>query len=119
MAQRIGGTISFAVNGTRYDAKGSFSYNLGTPKREGVVGADTVHGFKEMPQLPFIEGEITDRADLDLRAFMALQDATVSLELANGKSVVLYEAWNASEGGGSTEEGVIPTRFEGRRAEEL
>lgn len=119
MANRIGGTISFSVNGTRYDAKGSFTYNLGTPKREAVVGADRVHGFTEKPQVPFIEGEITDRPDLDLRAFMAAQDATVSLDLANGKSIVLYEAFNASDGGGSSEEGAIPIRFEGLRAEEL
>lgn len=119
MAQRVGGTISFSVNGERHLAKGSWTYHLGTPKREAVVGADEVHGFKETQQVPFIEGEITDRANLDLKAFMEMSDATATLELANGKSINLYDAYNASDGTASSEEGAIPVRFEGKTAEEF
>jgi predicted heme/steroid binding protein len=58
---RRAGRIYFKVDGTQYDAKGSFSYNLGADKRDGIVGADGVHGYKAMPQVPFIEGAVTDR----------------------------------------------------------
>jgi hypothetical protein len=118
MAQRKGGTISFSINGQRYDAKGSFSYNLGVDKKEAIVGADAVHGFKSMPQQPFIEGAITDAADLDLAALMSIEDATVTLTLANGKLITLFEAWNNSEGTATSEEGEIAIRFEGLRAVE-
>src|SRR5690606_31032277 len=85
MSQRRGGLIQFQVNGEIQDAKGNFTYNLGRPQREAIIGADGVHGYKETPQVPFIEGEITDRGNLDLDKLVSTTGATVTLELANGK----------------------------------
>lgn len=116
---RIGGTIALKVNGDIYFAKGNFTYNLGKPKREGVIGADTVHGYKETPQIPFVEGEITDRNELSLEDLVTLDEATITLELANGKVIALSEAWYAGEGTGNTEEGNIACRFEGMSCEEV
>jgi hypothetical protein len=116
---RIGGIIALKVNGDMYFAKGNFTYNLGKPKKEGVVGSDRVHGYKEVPQVPFIEGEITDRNELDLEDLVTLDDATATLELANGKVIMLREAWYAGEGTGNTEEGNIALRLEGMSAEEV
>jgi hypothetical protein len=116
---RRGGVLFLKVNGEIYDAKGNFTYNLGQPKREGIVGADSVHGYKETPQVPFIEGEITDRAGLDLAALCNLDDATATLELANGKVITLRNAWYAGDGTGNTEEGNIDVRFEGLSADEV
>jgi hypothetical protein len=117
-SQRKGGLIQLQVNGVMHDAKGSFSYNLGRPKREAIVGADAVHGYMEKPQVAFIEGEITDRGTLDLNELVTMSDATVTLELANGKIVALRDAWFAGEGTGQTDEGNISVRFEGLSAEE-
>jgi hypothetical protein len=116
---RIGGIIALKVNGDMYFAKGNFTYNLGKPKKEGVVGSDRVHGYKEVPQVPFIEGEITDRNELNLEDLVTLDDATATLELANGKVIMLREAWYAGEGTGNTEEGNIALRLEGMSAEEV
>lgn len=117
--QRRAGIIFVQVDGQQFDAKGNWSYNLGLPKRDGIVGADRVHGFKETPQIPFIEGEITDRSDVDLAKLLAIEDATVTLELANGKVVVLRNAWHAGEGTAQTEEANVAVRFEGLSAEEI
>lgn len=117
--KRVGGIISLKIDGDMYFAKGDFTYNLGLPKKEGVVGADRVHGYKETPQIPFIEGEITDRQEVSLEALMGITDSTITLELANGKVIVLREAWNAAEGTGNTGEGNIGVRFEGMSAEEV
>ncbi len=119
MSQRRGGIIQLQVNGELQDAKGNFTYNLGRPVREAIVGADTVHGFKETPQVAFIEGEVTDRGTLDLAKLVTLTGATVTLELANGKVVVVRDAWFAGEGTGNTEEGNIAVRFEGVSGEEI
>lgn len=110
--RRIGGIIFVAVNGVRIKAKGSWTYNLGVPKRDGVVGSDEVHGFKEMPQLPYIEGAATDTDEQDLEALFQTRDATVTLELANGKVCVWEDAYYAGEGNVTTEEGEIAMRFE-------
>jgi hypothetical protein len=107
------------VNGEIHDAKGNFNYNLGKPKREAIVGADAVHGYKETPQVSFIEGEITDRGTLDLEKLVKLDDATITLELSNGKVFVLRQAWYAGEGTVGTEEANIQVRFEGKSGEEI
>jgi hypothetical protein len=116
---RVGGIIELKVDGSILSAKGNFTYNLGRPMREAVVGSDAVHGFKETPQACFIEGEITDHASLNLDALVRTENATAYLRLANGKAVVLREAWFAGEGTGNTEEGNIAFRLEGTSAEEI
>ena len=116
---RVGGIIEVKANGELYSAKGSWTYNLGRGKREAVVGSDEVHGYKEMPQVPFIEGTVTDREDLDLASLLNVNDATVTLTLANGKVIVLRNSWYAADGNVTTEEGEIETRFEGLSAEEI
>jgi len=119
MSQRVGGIIQLQINGEVYLAKGSFTYNLGRPTREAVVGADKVHGYKETPQVAFIEGEITDDGTLDRDAFVRARDATVTLDLANGKMVALYDAWFGGDGTANTDEGNMAVRFEGVEAEEV
>jgi hypothetical protein len=119
MSQRRAGLIQLQINGEVQDAKGSFNYNLGRPKREAIVGADSIHGFKETPSVAFIEGEITDRGNLDLAKLTLIEDATVTLTLANGKVVVLRDAWFAGEGTAATEEANIAVRFEGAGGEEI
>jgi hypothetical protein len=118
-SQRRAGLIQFNIDGVLYDAKGNFTYNLGRPKREAVIGADGVHGYKETPQPAFIEGEITDRGDLDLNSLVTMSGKTVTLTLGNDKVVALRDAWYAGEGTGNTEEANIAVRFEGKSAEEI
>lgn len=118
--QRIGGTISVQKNGQVQKAKGAFTYNIGRPKREAKTGSDgKVHGYTETAQVPFIEGALTDSGDLDLEDLINTVDATITLQLANGKTILLSEAWYANEGTVSTEEGEIPCRFEGMNGEEV
>lgn len=116
---RRAGVIYFKISGALQEAKGEFTYNLGKPKRTAIVGADSVHGYSEEPQVAFIEGAVTDRADLSLATLLAMDGELVTLELANGKTVSLRDAWYASEGSVKTKEGEIPVRFEGKSAEEV
>jgi hypothetical protein len=119
MSNRVGGIIELKINGTPMSASGSFTYGIGRNKKEAVVGADRVHGYKETPQVAFIEGEITDRRNLDLEALCDLVDATILLEVGNKKRIVLRQAWYAGDGTVSTEEGKIGVRFEGISADEI
>lgn len=116
---RIGGIVEVKIDGALYKAKGEFTYNLGVNKKEAVVGSDGVHGYKEMPKAPFIEGAITDQVDLDVKALQKASNATCTLSLANGKIIVLKDAWYADDGDVSSEEGEIGFRMEGMSAEEI
>lgn len=118
-AKRLGGTIQLKSNGVDYFAKGTFTYNLGVAKKEMIVGSDRVHGYKAVPQKPMIEGVITDTDGLDLKAFQELVDQTVTLDLFNGKTIVLVDAVYAADGDVTTEEGEIQCKFEGTSAREI
>jgi len=112
--------MEILVDGERLDAVGNFSYNLGEPIREALTGPDGVHGYKELPQVPMIEGAVRDRGDLDIRgALLGKTNATVILSKGVNKQVVLRNAWYSGEGTASTEEGEIAFRFEGLSAEEV
>jgi len=121
MGQRKGGIIFFKIDGVQYQAKGAFTTSLGRATREAIVGSDGVHGYKEMPVAPYVEGEITDDLAISLDALSQVTDATVTVEYANGKVFVLRNAWSTNQDGMSvqTEEGNVPIRFEGLSAEEV
>lgn len=119
MAQNRFGLRALKVDGNVYNVKGNVSYNVGNPIREAVVGADRVHGFTEKPQVPFVEGEISDTPDLKLADLTGKIDSTVTVELLNGKVIVLRNAWFAGEGNGNSEEGNIAFRFEGKSGTEI
>jgi hypothetical protein len=120
MAAKIAGVIEVQVNGEVYAAKGDFTYNLGVHKREGIMGADgRLHGFKETPQIAHLEGKLTDRNSFDVKALLNLQNATVTVRLANSKAVVFRSAYFAGEGNVTTGEAEIDFRIESESAEEV
>lgn len=114
---RIGGILAVKVDGEMMYITGNVTYSLGKGLRAGVAGHDQVHGYTEVPQVPYIEGEFTFRPDVDLEAIQDISDATITCELANSKTVVLRKAWYASEGVGNSESGAVAFRFEGMSAE--
>lgn len=109
------GKIYVKINGELRDAKGDYTYNLGKPKRDAIIGADGVHGYKETPQVAFIEGAVTDAPGFSLADLATVDNATVTLELAIGKTIVLNNAWFAGEGSVTTGEAEIAVRFESRQ----
>jgi len=118
-SQRRAGIFYIKVDGSILEAKGNFTYNLGEHKRTAIIGTHKVSGYKEEVQTAFIEGEVTDASDLDLKALVTLEDVDITLELANGKVIVLRQAWYASEGTANTDEANIGVRFEADKAEEI
>jgi hypothetical protein len=117
---RRSGILYVKKQGKLLDVKGNWTYNLGKPKRDAIVGADRVHGYKELPQVAYVEGVITDKGSLDLENdILNVTDETLTLELANGKTIVFREAYFAGEGDVTTEEAEIAVRFEAMSAEEV
>lgn len=116
---RRAGVIQIQADGQVFDAAGDFTHNIGTPKREALIGPSGVQGFKEMPQCAFIEGDIRDSSELDLETVTNITNATITLTQANGKTVMLQGAWWASEGNTNTGEGTIACRFEANTGKEI
>lgn len=115
----IAGIVTVKVDGSQLRVKSNVTYNLGFDKLEGIVGHDGVHGPKSTPQIPYIAFEMTDKADLSWKKLYGIRNATVTADLANGKTIVLRNSWNASDGEGNSEEANSSLRFEGTDAEEI
>lgn len=110
---RIGGIIFVKSDGVAFSAKGSWTINPGVNKKEMIVGSDGPHGYKEMPQISSVSGIITDRDDFDVEALYNTTEATITVELANGKVFTCERAVFSGDGESTTEEGEITAEFQG------
>ncbi len=110
-SQRRGGIIQLQVDGVLQDVHGAFKYSLGTPERSEIIGSGKVLGYSEKPSAAFIEGVFIDKGTFDAKAMFNATDVTVTMPLANGKSIVLRDAWQANPFVGETEEGKLEVRF--------
>ncbi|RZA16240.1 MAG: phage tail protein [Proteobacteria bacterium] len=116
----VGGRILLMRNGIRYRAKGVFSYSLGGPERTIIMGHTGAEGYSEKPTAPYLEGELTDSREFDIkRDLYELKDETIVLELASGKSVVFRNAWYDGTGVVQTDEGNINFRMSAKEASEI
>ena len=114
-----GGTAFLTVDGRQYDLRGNWTVSTDAFEREGIAGQDTVHGFLERPRVPFMSGDITDGEGLSLVELQNIRNATVTLQLNNGKSYVLRNAWTAEARELNTNDAQMSVRFEGMRGEEI
>lgn len=113
MAQRVAGVCFVKVDGAQLAARGSWEWSPFTSKKEGVAGQDQVHGFKEMPTVPYIKGKITDLGGVSVSKFQNFKNSTVTLETASGKVIVLRDAWVKDEIVVNSEDGSYDAHFEG------
>ena len=114
---RIAGLLFLKIDGVQRKVVGNFTYNLGVHKKTMLVGHDGVHGHSAMPQTGYIEGEIRDESDLSVQELREIEDATITLELANGKTVIGRNMIEASDGTVGTENANVQVRFEGEMEE--
>ena len=114
---RIGGICHLKIQGKQYTAgDGEFSFSVGGLKREAKLSSSGVAGFVAKPQVPFVEGELILTRELDVAELFGVEDATLTLELYSGKTVVIHNAYFAGDGEGSTN-GTLKVRFEGLKGE--
>jgi len=112
MTNRVrGGLLAVKVDGVTYSGVGNFTYNIGAPLRAALIGSTAVDGYSETPQSAFIAGEFRDGEDVDTEALVGMTDVTATLELANGKTFVIANAWFEGDGTGNSQEGNFAVRF--------
>jgi hypothetical protein len=116
---RIGGVLSLKVDGNQYEARGNFHVTPSTVKRDGIAGQDGVHGYTEMPVVPSIKGDMSIGNQLSLEALEEITDSTVQVQLANGNTYVLTQAWVTSAFDVDTVEGKVEVTFQGITCEEI
>lgn len=116
---RIGGVLSLRVDGQQYEARGSFQVTPGKVKRTGIAGQDFVHGYIEEPIVPSIKGDISVGNLLSLEQLEKITDSTVQVQLANGRTYVLTDAWVTAAFVIDAHDGKVEVTFEGLDCQEI
>ncbi len=113
MAQRRFGVKQLQINGVVYLCKGGVNYSLGGDKNESIMGVDRRHGIKVTRIPAYAEMTISDGGQgFDLRKLISITDATITIDLENGKTIKLGHADYCAEGKVAAEEGEIEAKFE-------
>lgn len=116
---RIAGILSLSLDGVQYTAAGAFTVQPLTRQREGLAGDGGIRGYREMPIVPYFEGDISTDAEVSAETLGGITDATAQLELANGKSYVFRNAWQAGDLTINSNEGTMAVRFEAMDCDEV
>lgn len=119
MAQRFAGTAFLRVNGKPFALRGNFTVSASPIERTMMAGQDQVHGYQELPRVPYIEGDISTLRDLRLSELDGQTNVTVVAELANGKLYSLVGATCKAALENNTRDGQVRVRWEGLSCEEL
>jgi Phage tail tube protein len=119
MAQRFAGIAFVTVDGTQYALRGNFSVSPSVVERTMIAGQDGVHGYQELPRVPYIEGDLSAMPSLSLEDLELQVDATVVAQLANGKQYTLINATCKAAFEENTRDGQVRVRWEGIGCQEL
>lgn len=114
----VAGVAYFKRNGVQYSLKGAMTIRPLNRTREPVVGQDGFHGYKETEVSPSISAEITDNPKLSIVAFQEATNETITVELVNGKSYILSNAFYSGDGELDGSEGSTVVTFNGSRCVE-
>jgi hypothetical protein len=88
-------------------------------ERTGIAGQDYVHGYHELPRVPYIEGDVSTLPEVSPQDLEDVINGTVTAELINGKTYVLHNAWTKGPIDVNTHDGQFRIRFEGTGCEEM
>jgi hypothetical protein len=110
--RRLAGITAFSVNGSAFHVT-EFSWSPGSVKRESMTSLSGVDGYSETPKAPYIAGKFRDGANVNVTAFNAQTNATVVVQLANGKRLQGHGLWNTGENEVAGVDATFDFKFEG------
>jgi hypothetical protein len=119
MAQRFAGIAFCMVDGVQLPLRGNFTVSPSAVERTMIAGQDRVHGYQELPRVPYIEGDISLTPDVYMSRLEAQVNSTVIAQLANGKQYTLAGATCKAGLEGNTRDGQARVRWEGLICEEF
>jgi len=119
MAQKFAGIAFLQVGGNQLRLRGNFTVSPSPVERTMIAGQDGVHGYQELPRVPFIEGDISTTPDMMLESLDGMTDVNVVAQLANGFTYSLISATCKAGLEANTRDGQVRVRWEGIWCEEI
>jgi hypothetical protein len=118
MAQKFAGIAFLMVDGDQVALRGNFTVSPSPVERTMIAGQDGVHGFQELPRVPFIEGDVSTLGNMRLEDIDGQTDVTVVAQLANGWQYSLIGATCKAALEANARDGQVRVRWEGLWCEE-
>ncbi len=118
MAQRFAGTASVMIGSRLYNLRGNFTVSASSVERTVIAGQDTIHGYQELPRVPYIEGDLSTTPDLTMQELIGQTNVNVIAQLANGFQYTLVNATCKGNLEQNTRDGQVRVRWEGISCEE-
>ena len=115
----IAGTAQVVADGITYQLAGDAKYNPSSVKREALIGQDGFHGWKELPIPGSISMSIRDAGSLTVANFNSMRNSTVTLTLANGKTVIGRNMGTTEVNDVDSTEGKFDVKWEGPQVVEM
>ena len=119
MAQRIAGIAFLTVDGEQMSLRGNFTVSPSPVERTMIAGQDGVHGYQELPRVPYIEGDISTMPGFYLETLLDETDLTVIAQLANNMQYTLTGATCKGGFENNSRDGQVRVRWEGVTCEEV
>jgi Phage tail tube protein len=119
MAIRFAGKAFLRVNNSYMFLHGNFTVSPSVIERTMIAGQDWVHGFQELPRVPFIEGDISMMPGVRIEDLDGQFDVTITAELANDMTYTLSNAICKAALEENTRDGTCRVRWEGLECIEL
>jgi len=66
VAQKFAGIAFLQIDGNQMALRGNFTVSPSPVERTMIAGQDGVHGYQELPRVPYIEGDISTVPDMRL-----------------------------------------------------
>ena len=118
-SQMIAGTAFIKVDGKQYTLEGSLTVSINAVTREGKAGLSGVAGYSETSHIPFIEGAFYTTDEFKAEELSKVTDATITVNLANGRNYLLSNAWQSGDVEIDVAAGTSTIRFEGLQGKEI
>lgn len=117
MSHKVAGLIDVRITTaagvvSQLQVRGKWKITPSGTKKEGIAGQDGVHGYKEMPTIGMMEGDVTNGRDFDISIIDSADDITATALLNNGHIYVGKGGWRADVTTIDTEDGSIPLKLE-------
>jgi hypothetical protein len=119
MAQRFAGIAFLTVDGNQLALRGNFTVSPSAVERTMIAGQDGIHGYQELPRVPYIEGDLSTVPGLLLDDLEADTNVTVIAQLSNGMQYTLTGGTCKAAFENNTRDGQVRVRWEGLACQEI
>ena len=119
MALRIAGTAFVTVNGEQIPLRGNLTISPSAVERTMLAGQDGVHGYQELPRVPYVEGDFSTIPQLLMEELDGQVNETVVVQSANGRIYSFTEAMCKAGLEPNLRDGQVRVRWECVTCEEI